>query len=144
MRMRGNCGNGRVTVCLTLPLTLLCSTFQLQSVLPDASTFAVVIEGATRGGPTLPRGTCRCCWGTDSACLGAGHGEIVLDSRIRDWVLIPIFVIMIFFTMLREYAQRALTATPKAEAKAFKETQARSLARAPAARGQQFRRKNEP
>ncbi|KAJ1469925.1 integral membrane protein DUF106-domain-containing protein [Baffinella frigidus] len=53
-----------------------------------------------------------------------GHGEIILDSRIRDWVLIPIFVIMIFFTMLREYAGRLLTASPKAEAKAFKETQA--------------------
>ena len=30
-------------------------------------------------------------------------------------VLIPIFVIMIFFTMLREYAGRLLTASPKVE-----------------------------
>ena len=42
-----------------------------------------------------------------------GSGEIVLDTRIRDWVLLPIFVIMVFFTMLREIGGRLMNASPK-------------------------------
>uniref|UniRef100_A0A7S4U5V7 ER membrane protein complex subunit 3 n=2 Tax=Guillardia theta TaxID=55529 RepID=A0A7S4U5V7_GUITH len=53
-----------------------------------------------------------------------GNGDIILDTRIRDWVLIPIFIIMIFFTMLRELAGKMMNATSTPEIKAFKETQA--------------------
>ena len=44
-----------------------------------------------------------------------GSGDIVLDTRIRDWVLIPIFIIMVFFTMLREIGGRLMNATPKGD-----------------------------
>jgi hypothetical protein len=51
-----------------------------------------------------------------------GSGEIVLDTRIRDWVLIPIFIIMVFFTMLREIGGRLMNAVPKGDLKAAQET----------------------
>ena len=79
-----------------------------------------------------------------------GSGEIVLDTRIRDWVLIPvcafskvvsmvalcskctralnienfcqIFIIMVFFTMLREIGGRLMNATPKGDLKSAQET----------------------
>lgn len=51
-----------------------------------------------------------------------GMGEIVLDTRIRDWVLLPIFIIMVFFTMLREIGGRLMNASPKGELKAAQET----------------------
>jgi hypothetical protein len=44
-----------------------------------------------------------------------GSGDIVLDTRIRDWVLIPIFIIMVFFTMLREIGGRLMNAMPKGD-----------------------------
>jgi len=50
-----------------------------------------------------------------------GMGEIVLDTRIRDWVLLPIFIIMVFFTMLREIGGRLMNASPKGEIKAAQE-----------------------
>jgi hypothetical protein len=51
-----------------------------------------------------------------------GSGEIVLDTRIRDWVLLPIFVIMIFFTMLREIGGRLMNAMPKGDFKMAQES----------------------
>jgi len=53
-----------------------------------------------------------------------GEGDIILDTNIRDWVLFPIFAIMICFTILREYANRVWTASSKSDLKVFKETQA--------------------
>mmetsp|Transcript_26828 Transcript_26828/g.70513 ORF Transcript_26828/g.70513 Transcript_26828/m.70513 type:complete len:117 (-) Transcript_26828:1092-1442(-) len=40
-------------------------------------------------------------------------GDIILDARIRDWVLIPILIIMIFFNLIREHAARLLHSNPK-------------------------------
>jgi len=51
-------------------------------------------------------------------------GDIILDTKIRDWVLIPIFIIMMFFTMLREYGGRLMNATAKADVTTVKQTQA--------------------
>mmetsp|Transcript_7897 Transcript_7897/g.12553 ORF Transcript_7897/g.12553 Transcript_7897/m.12553 type:complete len:289 (+) Transcript_7897:73-939(+) len=53
-----------------------------------------------------------------------GEGDIILDTRIRDWVLLPIFVIMVFFTLLREYAGKLMNSSAKPDLKVFKETQA--------------------
>ena len=60
-------------------------------------------------------------------------GEIVLDTRIRDWVLIPIFIIMVFFTMLREIGGRLMNAAPKGDFKMAQE--AARLQRAQIVRG---------
>jgi hypothetical protein len=93
------------------------------------------------------------------------RGDIILDTKIRDWVssscqllflalhclthddvwggslldhnsrrlrrplsalsqvLIPIFIIMMFFTMLREYAGRLMNATSSPDIKVFQQTQ---------------------
>eukprot|EP00961_Rhodomonas_salina_P294009 3934197-Rhodomonas_salina.1 len=53
-----------------------------------------------------------------------GEGDIILDTNIRDWVLFPIFAIMICFTILREYANKLWTPSSKPDIKVFKETQA--------------------
>mmetsp|Transcript_25597 Transcript_25597/g.52086 ORF Transcript_25597/g.52086 Transcript_25597/m.52086 type:complete len:288 (+) Transcript_25597:24-887(+) len=53
-----------------------------------------------------------------------GEGDIILDTNIRDWVLFPIFGIMICFTILREYANKMFTANSKAELDTVQETQA--------------------
>ena len=51
-------------------------------------------------------------------------GDIILDTRIRDWVLIPILIIMILFTMIREHVGRLLHSTVKGELKTLREVQA--------------------
>lgn len=41
--------------------------------------------------------------------------SLFLDPALRDWVLLPIFVVMIMVGILRHYATLLLQSTPKAE-----------------------------
>ena len=41
--------------------------------------------------------------------------SLFLDPALRDWVLLPIFVVMIMVGILRHYATLLLQSTPKPE-----------------------------
>jgi hypothetical protein len=47
--------------------------------------------------------------------------ELYLDPAIRDWVLIPIMLIMVFVGVLRHYVTLMLQSTPKPNLKALRE-----------------------
>jgi hypothetical protein len=48
--------------------------------------------------------------------------DLVLDSGIRDWVLIPIMVIMILIGVLRHYVTLLMSKPKKPTLKAIRET----------------------
>jgi hypothetical protein len=50
-------------------------------------------------------------------------GDIVLDPKIRDWVLIPIVIAMFLQNMLRDYGTRLITSTPKTELDSIRDMQ---------------------
>ena len=50
-------------------------------------------------------------------------GDIVLDPKIRDWVLVPIVVAMFLQNMLRDYGTRLITSTPKTELESIRDMQ---------------------
>ena len=41
--------------------------------------------------------------------------SLFLDPALRDWVLLPIFIVMIMVGILRHYATLLLQSTPKSE-----------------------------
>ena len=45
--------------------------------------------------------------------------SLFLDPALRDWVLIPIFIVMIMVGILRHYATILLQSTPKSESLKF-------------------------
>eukprot|EP01027_Heterolobosea_sp_BB2_P008411 GEZU01012478.1.p1 GENE.GEZU01012478.1~~GEZU01012478.1.p1 ORF type:complete len:259 (+),score=73.63 GEZU01012478.1:624-1400(+) len=49
--------------------------------------------------------------------------EIVLDARIRDWVLIPILLVMIIVSALRHYLAILTKSKPKSDEKVVRESQ---------------------
>lgn len=50
--------------------------------------------------------------------------DIYLDRQIRDWVLIPIMVVMLLVGVLRHYATQLLNSRPKSEIRQLRETSA--------------------
>ncbi|KAI9104951.1 integral membrane protein DUF106-domain-containing protein [Phlyctochytrium arcticum] len=52
-----------------------------------------------------------------------------LDPAIRDWVLIPIMLVMVLVGILRHHATQLLNSTPKSNIKAIRESAALSRAR---------------
>ncbi|KAJ3294173.1 ER membrane complex subunit 3 [Borealophlyctis nickersoniae] len=55
--------------------------------------------------------------------------QIFLDPAIRDWVLIPIMVVMVLVGVLRHHATQLLSSVPKGNVKAIRETAALIRAR---------------
>ncbi|KAJ3188769.1 ER membrane complex subunit 3 [Gaertneriomyces sp. JEL0708] len=55
--------------------------------------------------------------------------QIFLDPAIRDWVLIPIMLVMVLVGVLRHHATQLLTSTPKGNFKAVRESAALLRAR---------------
>jgi hypothetical protein len=55
--------------------------------------------------------------------------QLTLDPEIRDWVLLPIMVVMLLIGILRHYITLLFTSTPKTTLKAIRESQALIRAR---------------
>lgn len=56
--------------------------------------------------------------------------QLELDPQIRDWVLLPLTLVMILIGVLRHFIAKAMKSEPKVEAKAIKEGQIVLRARA--------------
>jgi ER membrane protein complex subunit 3 len=54
--------------------------------------------------------------------IGAATSDVILDSKIRDWVLIPILIVMILMTVLRDFVTRLMKTDPKKDEKAIRES----------------------
>ncbi|KAJ7545146.1 hypothetical protein O6H91_09G109500 [Diphasiastrum complanatum] len=49
--------------------------------------------------------------------------DLVLDTAIRDWVLVPLSLVMVLIGVLRHFVSKALQSSPTPDPKAFKESQ---------------------
>ncbi|EFJ16068.1 hypothetical protein SELMODRAFT_179181 [Selaginella moellendorffii] len=49
--------------------------------------------------------------------------ELVLDSAIRDWVLVPLSLVMVLIGVLRHFVSKCMSSQPEPDAKALKESQ---------------------